>query len=316
MNPVPGNSYTSRSADTNNVTPGPSGANVNWNFASLILKPDSASGVFVNPASTPYYNRFPSATVATLMYGMYSYFYCSSSYMETMGNVSSNMVVTYTDRLRTFQYPWTYPNSFTDNFAHTDTLSGISVNVIKGVSIYTIDGWGSLTLPSGTVSNVMRVKKVTKDSTTVSGFTLITHRDTVWYWYKNNYKFPLLTITRGYSTTYGVTITTKYVTVVSNINVGIEKISSEIPEYFSLSQNYPNPFNPVTRIKFTIPQNRDVSIKIFDITGKELETIVNEKLSAGIYEIQWDASQYTSGTYFCRMTAGSYTETKKLLLIK
>lgn len=90
---------------------------------------------------------------------------------------------------------------------------------------------------------------------------------------------------------------------------------------FSLAQNYPNPFNPVTKIKYSIGTasqtgNVPVSIKVFDILGNEIATLVNEQKEPGFYEIQWDASELSSGIYFYTLKAGNFTSTKKLILMK
>jgi len=105
--------------------------------------------------------------------------------------------------------------------------------------------------------------------------------------------------------------------------IGVKNISSEIPDKFKLYQNYPNPFNPKTTIKFDIPSfvNNDnydnrILLKLFDILGKEIATLVNEKLRPGTYEVHWDASQYSSGVYFYKITAGDYTDVKKMIIIR
>ncbi len=96
----------------------------------------------------------------------------------------------------------------------------------------------------------------------------------------------------------------------------IEPISSEIPSRFSLSQNYPNPFNPAANIKFQIPNAGFVNLKIYDALGREILTLVNEQLNPGIYEVGWNASAYPSGVYYYKLISGSYSETKKMILIK
>ncbi len=98
--------------------------------------------------------------------------------------------------------------------------------------------------------------------------------------------------------------------------IGINVISSEIPEKFSLSQNYPNPFNPTTNIKFQIPTEGLVKLTVFDLLGREVETLVNETLNAGTYKSDWNASNYSSGVYFYKLDANNFTETKKMLMIK
>jgi len=99
-----------------------------------------------------------------------------------------------------------------------------------------------------------------------------------------------------------------------------------LPEHFSLYQNYPNPFNPVTKIKFDIitsllfPNaligNQFVSLKVYDILGNEIATLVNEQLQPGTYEVTFDGSGLTSGIYFYRLKTGNFVDTKKLILLK
>ncbi len=105
---------------------------------------------------------------------------------------------------------------------------------------------------------------------------------------------------------------------------GINKISANIPSAFSLSQNYSNPFNPSTKIRFEIPQihsplegsKGDVKLIVYDVLGNEITTLVNENLSPGTYEAEWNASNYSSGIYYYRLTYGDFSETKKMILIK
>jgi hypothetical protein len=102
----------------------------------------------------------------------------------------------------------------------------------------------------------------------------------------------------------------------TNGGVGINPISSEVPSSYSLSQNYPNPFNPSTNIKYQITNSKLVSLKIFDIMGREVETLINEKQNAGTYEATFNGSNLTSGVYFYRLTTDEFSETKKMLIIK
>lgn len=101
-----------------------------------------------------------------------------------------------------------------------------------------------------------------------------------------------------------------------NPTTGIQNISSETPSSFSLHQNYPNPFNPVTNIKFSIPKSSNVRIAVYNISGKEVDVLVNDNINAGTYQVSWNAERHSSGTYFCRMSANGFTETKRMTLIK
>ena len=106
--------------------------------------------------------------------------------------------------------------------------------------------------------------------------------------------------------------------------IGVKEVSSTVPNSFMLYQNYPNPFNPVTKIKFEIPLSRGVSegrgvlvkLIIYDVVGREIAVLVNDNLKPGTYEADWDASNYPSGVYFYKLITDSYSETKKMVLMK
>ena len=98
--------------------------------------------------------------------------------------------------------------------------------------------------------------------------------------------------------------------------IGIEPISNEIPIQFLLFQNYPNPFNPETSIKFDLPENTFVKFVVFDITGKEIEVLVNEHLKKGSYDIKWNAANLPSGIYFYRLITEKFSDSRKMILIK
>ncbi len=98
--------------------------------------------------------------------------------------------------------------------------------------------------------------------------------------------------------------------------IGINQISSELPSVFSLYQNYPNPFNPVTKIKFSLPKVSYVNVNVIDILGRHVATLVNEKLSQGTYETEWNAGNIPSGIYFYTIETEDTRETKKMILIK
>ncbi len=92
--------------------------------------------------------------------------------------------------------------------------------------------------------------------------------------------------------------------------------NSETPKEFSLSQNYPNPFNPSTVIGFKLAVNSFASLKVYDLLGREVATLVNENLKAGTYEFDFDGNKLSSGVYYYKLTTGSFVETKKMILIK
>jgi hypothetical protein len=90
----------------------------------------------------------------------------------------------------------------------------------------------------------------------------------------------------------------------------------DLPEQYALNQNYPNPFNPSTEIAFDLPSAGHVKLSVFNILGQEVETLVDESREAGSHIVTWDAARYSSGVYFYRISASSFSETKKMLLLK
>ncbi|MCX6157570.1 MAG: T9SS type A sorting domain-containing protein [Ignavibacteriota bacterium] len=97
-------------------------------------------------------------------------------------------------------------------------------------------------------------------------------------------------------------------------NTGNNNITTS--ESYSLSQNYPNPFNPTTNIKFDVAKFSNVKIIVFDIMGREVQTLVNESVKPGTYETSFDGSSLASGVYFYKLITSGFTETKRMLMIK
>ncbi|MDR3627255.1 MAG: T9SS type A sorting domain-containing protein, partial [Ignavibacteriaceae bacterium] len=118
------------------------------------------------------------------------------------------------------------------------------------------------------------------------------------------------------------------ITYINPIQIGKDSFTFTVPgavtsvkdvktiKNFSLSQNYPNPFNPSTRIEYSLPKSEHVTLKVYDILGREVATLVNENKQTGSYSIQFNAGKFASGVYIYRIQAGSFTQTKKLLLLK
>ena len=131
---------------------------------------------------------------------------------------------------------------------------------------------------------------------------------TMWYAYKKVVTFPDMT--------YGI-----YGIRFTSCAMNIRKLSESATVY-SLSQNYPNPFNPITKIRFAVPKSdvgqifQFVTLKVYDITGREVQTLVYESLQPGMYETSFDGSLLTSGIYFYKLITDGFTETKKMLMLK
>jgi hypothetical protein len=99
--------------------------------------------------------------------------------------------------------------------------------------------------------------------------------------------------------------------------IGIQNISSEIPKGFTLQQNFPNPFNPETKIRFELPKPENVTLKVFNSLGQQVAILAsNEYTTAGYKEVSFNGANFPSGVYFYSITAGDYSQTRKMILIK
>ena len=121
-----------------------------------------------------------------------------------------------------------------------------------------------------------------------------------------------------YADTVGSEFRTYFVdgTTCQLVTIGVKSISSEVPDKFLLSQNYPNPFNPSTKIKFSVPKTGFVKLTVYNAVGREIGKLVSGELNPGIYEADFDGSDYASGVYFYQLEAPGFSETRKMLLIK
>ena len=101
----------------------------------------------------------------------------------------------------------------------------------------------------------------------------------------------------------------------------VERVTSEVPTEFRLEQNYPNPFNPSTTIRYELPKASHVTLKVYNILGEEVATLVNTMQDAGFKSVDWNSTDnfgiaVASGVYFCRLQAGEFVQTNKLLLLR
>ncbi|HKJ80734.1 MAG TPA: T9SS type A sorting domain-containing protein [Ignavibacteriaceae bacterium] len=129
-------------------------------------------------------------------------------------------------------------------------------------------------------------------------------------------------IITGYTTSYGLGANKIWLIKVAADPTAIDETGERVINDYQLYQNYPNPFNPTTKIKYSIPNivethsYASVQLKVYDILGREIAILVNEKQKSGYYEVKWDASSQSSGVYFYRITVENYVETRKMILLR
>jgi len=115
---------------------------------------------------------------------------------------------------------------------------------------------------------------------------------------------------------YSVSLLNDAIDKATEIITGVENNANIIPKEFKLYQNYPNPFNPTTKIKFEVPKKSNVTITVFDALGREVTRLVNREKAPGIYEVQFDASKFSSGVFIYKLTAGKFIQARKMVLLR
>ena len=204
----------------------------------------------------------------------------------------------------------------------TDSDNGTVVGA-GGTILRTTDGgitWQSQT--SGTTEWLNEVIFTDSDIGTVVGAseTILRTTDGGTNWTSQTSGTTGILFGVSFTDSYNGTAVCDNGTILRTTNGGVSFVEEEeidvIPTEFLLSQNYPNPFNSSSVIRYSVPQSSDVVIKVFDILGNEIETLVNEEKTVGTYEITWTADNLPSGIYLYQLRAGSYVQTRKMVLMR
>ncbi|HAY34952.1 MAG TPA: T9SS type A sorting domain-containing protein [Ignavibacteria bacterium] len=202
----------------------------------------------------------------------------------------------------------------------SDTLGGVSDSSVHFVSVPGVKLWDKTTKFSAIVTPVPAAGSITLEFLNKSSGNLLDSLTV----YPDSLRLKVITSGGVTAGNYNIAVKGRgnngtpvhvrniTVTVTNTVNI----ISNESAVSFYLHQNYPNPFNPKTSIKYEMPEQELVTIKIFDAAGKEITTLVNETQPAGIYSAEWNAGNNPSGIYFYTIQAGNVRETKRMMLIK
>ncbi|MCU0372060.1 MAG: T9SS type A sorting domain-containing protein [Ignavibacteria bacterium] len=257
------------------------------------------------------------------------------SLMTNGNDVYAGMVVNFTNsdggifRSSNGGYNWEYIG-LSGKSVNTIAVSGGYLFAGTGTGVYVSSNggasWSQTSLNFTRVYTLVTSGNFIFAGTETKGVYISSNNGLTWIpknqgWPDNNYISKLVVMNDNiYAGVYGGSVYKRALTEI----VTVKQINTEIPFSFSLSQNYPNPFNPATKIKFSIPNSTPpaplprgtVSLKVYDITGKEVAVLVNEALQPGTYEVTFDGSGLTSGVYFYKLQAGNFAETKRMVLIK
>jgi hypothetical protein len=323
--PVPGDSTAARYADTTGIEHGEPGANQVWNFSNLTVNGVTFIEYFVTPSSTPYYGLFPNSNLASIQIfsglSSHHYFRVSDTAFLQLGWIDPPVTAIFGNPFVRNHYPVYFGSQYISSYNFIIT-SGNRTEHIWGSKTETCDGFGTIILPSGTYNNTLRIKTTDDEADTIKTGGVVTNiyhnLTTNYFWCVQGYKFPVFVISYAfYQNTYNKNVSY----CLTNEPVGIKQVSASIPNNFCLFQNFPNPFNPSTKIKFQVNEPGHVNLKVFDIMGKEVAELVNEKLQPGEYEVPFNAGlkdnyNLSSGIYYYTLETEKYKETKKMILLK
>ncbi len=299
-NPSVGESFNAHLYDATLVSVGNSGANITWDFSSI-----SSSGTqttnWVAPSTTPYSSSFSNANIANSdPSGNYYYFSATTTDYSSCGGASSaGQIVSYSDLEKQLVYPMTYNTSFTDAFAASYTSSGMLINrdgTINGVA----DAYGTLILPYGTITDVLRVKLEEYYDDLYMGSPIVEYETEVYVWYKAGIHHPILShttfIMNGNTTIYGTYIDASHVGIDSN------------EKHLGL-KIYPNPSSGLFNLEL-FANNETTLFEVVDIYGKIVYQ--TEYSNTSFVKDKIDLSTLSKGIYIVRVTTADYQEIKKI----
>ncbi len=307
----------------------PSGSSQTFNFATVpgtITAVDTERTLYLPPTGQVGSTSFPTATTAgklidssggqiitTVQYFRIQNdgaFFLGFAQRIRQGTNDSTVVFIYNPAALFLPLPLTVGTNRTSS----DTLD---VPPIRRVTLRSFigDGYGTLTLPNGTVVSAIRVITERTELSFFGGmlFSRTKTRDVEYY----GTDLSIASFDRVDTLyTSGSTTVREFEYNVRTGPTSVQPTHELFPSEFALHQNYPNPFNPGTEIRYQISEVSNVTLKVFDVLGKEVATLVNERLNAGSYEATWNAADFPSGVYMIRLSAGEKSATGKAVLMK
>lgn len=323
---------------TTSINIGSPGA-TSWNFSGL--KSDfNTSFTSVTPSSTPYYSDFPTSNVV-FKYKLVIESVTADGWQYTTQNSNNYLlngvvakVVIDSDEVLTrgvvsppqlfFPLPFTYNHQWNSSFVITNTTLVNGSPVISITANHTetviVDAYGPMTMPGGAVLQALRLRRDDR-------YTSNIYNRTISYAFLTKSGAMLEVSARDTTAPNSGIIQVDAITW--RLPTGIVNVRNEdqIPSRYSLSQNYPNPFNPSTTIEYHLPTASHVLLRVYDVLGRGVATLVNENKSAGVYTVSFDASELAGGVYFYRLQVtpwrdgalaltGNYVQTRQMVLLK
>ncbi|MEJ2617403.1 MAG: T9SS type A sorting domain-containing protein [Ignavibacteriaceae bacterium] len=305
-----------------------SGSSQTWTVPANIFS-DTTLRINISPANTPYASIFPTATHVqysnNIDFGgngnkaaVYEYLRITPDTMWTLGTVSHvtgpGLDTIYIERVNYISaiFPLHYGEKFVEG--HDSLNFGFGSYMITTLNVH-YDAFGTITFPNGTF-NALRETLVSKTDTYVNGsLSNSTKTHTISWLTKADGNFNAYIDTSS-QISGDVSIYQPLLNLVESYPTAVDESTSNIPEKCELFQNYPTPFNPSTTIQYQIPQSALVIIKVYDVLGKEVKTLVNQYQNMGSHEVNFNSGNLSSGVYFYQLIAGNFLSTKKMTLLK
>ncbi|MEO8086173.1 MAG: T9SS type A sorting domain-containing protein [Bacteroidota bacterium] len=304
FNPVLGESFTYHSSTPTALIAGAAGANVTWNFASMANQ-NTVSLTFVTAASTGYGTSFPTANIAGMQPGAYEFDNANSNLLARTGYVFGTLVFPYSDEETIITYPFTFNNTFNDNFAGTYFAGATYYRTGQTTGI--ADGYGTLILPWGTITNVLRVRwqETYRDST--SGILNYYTSDN-YAWFKPGTHYFLCNVS---TTIANGTTTTFASTYLDQSSVGIKPIE---PGEIAINL-YPNPSSEFLNVKFNVKRTAHIHLSVSNVVGQEIYAY-DEGTIEGDYNKIINVSVLAEGVYILNVQLDDRIKTTKFLVKK
>lgn len=312
------------------VNVGSAGANQTWDFRTQVINGEIFITQYLLPQNTPFAAHFPQANfVQSIDYAgeftgtYYSYSTVGVNAWTQIGEAFISQDTASVDTLNEALFPlplqfnqtWTAATS--DSFGDPATFA----IVVKTSSVESVDAWGTIRLPYGDMS-CLRIRSDDALITALYTGGRLLQSDTstsiTYSWITQSHGGVVGITSQDDETNPNFTNASSFVLLHSTTTAVDERqATNEMPDKFVLAQNYPNPFNPSTQITFALSTAQKVTLKVFDLAGKEVATLLqNAHKPAGVHQLTFDAATLSSGVYFYQLRAGEFVETKKMLLAR
>ena len=325
---------TEAEVDTNgNVpfNPGSAGENQTWDFSTKTINGYQTTLEYTTADGTPFVDDYPGANFVfkselkdgAITGEVYTYHTITSENFTALGGgiISNGFSILQSAGGEYTPLPIAYGNEWTISASDTLTIVDGFFTVTNKLNQNKVDAWGTLKLPAGDFASLRIIEEsLTLTETYVSNILISSDTSTAINYEWIGQDALLLLYAQGPEGESDPNFDTAkefgWLTKLTTTDIDND-FSQKVPDTYELNQNYPNPFNPETIISYSLPQKSEVSLTIYDITGKLIDIITPGLQSAGTHEVRWQAANYlSSGAYLYQIKAGNYISTKKMILLR